>query len=147
MLDFIERLAASSAAFYAIWVFALVVFTCWLIFEIRGMIFTSLIRWKPLILRSLRAGFLLSLIFPVVLLLFSGLAGPWGAMIFVLGIWYLPPSVYILCTSLGLLHSILRERRTLRIGQKRNAYAAFAALATIGMAMLYVSFVWLDKPV
>ncbi|MDH3804488.1 MAG: hypothetical protein OEU90_03345 [Gammaproteobacteria bacterium] len=147
MLDFIERLAASNAAFYAIWVFALVVFTCWLIFEIRGMIFTSLIRWKPLILRSLRAGFLLSLIFPVVLLLFSGLAGPWGAMIFVLGIWYLPPSVYILCTSLGLLHSILRERRTLRIGQKRNAYVAFAALATIGVAMLYVSFVWLDKPV
>ncbi|MDH3751524.1 MAG: hypothetical protein OEU40_13085, partial [Gammaproteobacteria bacterium] len=73
--------------------------------------------------------------------------GPWGAMIFVLGIWYLPPSVYILCTSLGLLHSILRERRTLRIGQKRNAYVAFAALATIGVAMLYVSFVWLDKPV
>lgn len=147
MPGLLETLAASRAALLAIWAIALVVFTFWWTVEIRGMFFTSLIPWKPMILRSLRAGFLLALLLPVVLLLASGLAGAWGILVLVLGLWYLPPSVYVLCTSLGMLYSIVREKRALGARAKRNAYTAFAVTAGIGVAMLYVSLVWLDKPV
>lgn len=147
MFDFAEKLASTNTALFATWSIALVVFITWLIFEFRGVAFVGLIRWKPFILASLRAGFLLSLILPVVLLFVSALAGAWSVLIFALGIWYLPPSIYILCISLGLLYNILRKRHPSGIGRRKKAYLALIVLASLGALMLYVSLVWLDKPV
>ena len=143
----IENLAASSLALAAIWTVGLLAFTFWWIFEFRGMIFTSLIPWKPMILRSFRAGFVFFLLLPVVLLAVSAMLGPWGILVLILGTWYLPPSVYVLCISLGILYSVLRPQRVFSPSEKRAAYSAFAVSAAIGMTMLYVSLVWLDKPV
>jgi hypothetical protein len=49
--------------------------------------------------------------------------------------------------GLGFFYSIRRDRRTLKSPYKGIAYAVAAALAALGTAMLYVSLVWLDKPV
>jgi hypothetical protein len=147
VIDAVVTLAASRAALLATWAVGLGVFALWLVFEFRGMIFTDLLPLKPLILRGLRAGFLLCLLLPVALLILAGLAGAWGVLIIYMGAAYLPPSTYALCVSLGLFYSIRRDRRTLKSPYKGIAYAVAAALAALGTAMLYVSLVWLDKPV